>query len=303
MSHQNRRKPEADAGAAEPIGVLDPPVAFEPQAGKLRRPRPSAAMFVRALAAGLFGNCCVACGVDAGARGLCLGCLRFARRIEARVARCDGCAEELPGRKRGMRSLDADDAAGARPYATGRRFCERCAIDAPPWSRAISGAAYAPPWDAIELGLKFGGRLANAAALAGLIELGLRARRINLAGWTLLPVPLAPERLARRGYNQADRIARALAAATGARVDNGALSRRLDTPAVSALGRGARARVLAGAFELTPTAHARLAGRRVALVDDVMTTGATLREAARVIAARPRELCVLTALRTPPPES
>ncbi|WP_139826392.1 ComF family protein [Derxia lacustris] len=262
-----------------------------------RRPekRHSPGGFARELAAALFGNRCVACGAAAGARGLCAACLRSARRIERQRPRCLRCAEALDATAFHALPLD-----GAGPLP----ICAHCAAAPPPWSQAVVGAAYEPPWDRIELALKFGAALPNAPALASLIELALRARHADLAGWWLLPVPLAPARLATRGYNQADRIARALAAGTGARVDNGALLRRLDTPAIARLGRAARTRALTGAFALAPGAQQRLAGQRIALIDDVMTTGATLRAAALSLAPlRPGALCVLAALRTPPPDS
>ncbi|WP_051378870.1 ComF family protein [Derxia gummosa] len=305
--------------------AADPPaLARHASQLKLHSPR----MFMRTLAAAAFGNRCVACDDQAGAHGLCVPCLRFARRIERRIPRCAACAEEIrPGmptaRKRppGDFRANAADAAPdsptgipttagptALPHLAGPfsapPLCRRCAASVPPWDFALVGASYAPPWDAIDRGLKYGGQLAHAAPLALLIACAARARRIDLAGWVLLPIPLAPSRLAARGHNQARQIARMLADATGASVDNGALLRRRDTPAIATLGRAARVRAVADAFALAPGAHARLAGRRVALVDDVLTTGATLAEAARALAPlRLPVLAAIAALRTPPPDS
>jgi predicted amidophosphoribosyltransferase len=92
-------------------------------------------------------------------------------------------------------------------------------------------------------------------------------------------VPLAAARLRARGFNQSLEIARALAAATGCRLAPHAAERGRDTPAQLDLPFAERARNVRGAFRCT----APLAGAEVALVDDVMTTGATLAELAATL--------------------
>jgi ComF family protein len=99
----------------------------------------------------------------------------------------------------------------------------------------------------------------------------------------LLPVPLAPRRLAERGYNQAWELTRRVARTLRLRADASLLLRPVETAHQAELERVQRLANLRGAFMVDPRRRDALAGRRVALVDDVMTTGATAREAARTL--------------------
>jgi len=111
-------------------------------------------------------------------------------------------------------------------------------------------------------------------------------------------VPLAPQRLASRGFNQAWEIARPLARRLGVRADATLLTRRRDTAAQLTLDLPARQANLRDAFALARPM--RLDGLHIAVVDDVMTTGATLRAAAAVLKAHgARRVTALPALRTP----
>ncbi|UAK26353.1 hypothetical protein K8P63_09840 [Sphingomonas nostoxanthinifaciens] len=97
------------------------------------------------------------------------------------------------------------------------------------------------------------------------------------------PVPLHRRRLWSRGYNQAALIARALVREGGGEIAPDLLRRTRATPPLRGLGRSARARTVSGAFALDPAWRARVKGRRVVLVDDVYTTGATVKACARVL--------------------
>ena len=99
----------------------------------------------------------------------------------------------------------------------------------------------------------------------------------------IAPVPLHRWRLLHRRYNQAALLARELGRETGAAVIGDLLQRRRNTPSQGRLSAAQRRRNVAGAFSLTPRHLARVAGRRVLLVDDVMTTGATAAACATVL--------------------
>jgi ComF family protein len=110
----------------------------------------------------------------------------------------------------------------------------------------------------------------------------------------LVPVPLHPLRLRQRGYNQSALIA----LGTGRKIDARALERIRDTPPQAGLGAEQRRRNLAGAFRARAE---RVRGRRVILVDDVVTTGATVEAASReLLRAGAQSVDVLTLARAVP---
>jgi ComF family protein len=114
-----------------------------------------------------------------------------------------------------------------------------------------------------------------------------------------VPVPLHAARLRRRGFNLATALARQVAREVGAPVAHGSLARTRDTPSQTGLGRAARRANVRGAFRARP-----LDAATVWLVDDVVTTGATLEECARVLrAAGARKVVALCAARTPSREA
>ncbi len=134
---------------------------------------------------------------------------------------------------------------------------------------------------------------ATAAARALIREAAAAAPAPHL----VVPVPLHPRRLRARGFNPAAVLARAAARARGARCDPVALVRVRDTPSQTGLSRSARRANVRGAFRARP--RARIPAR-VWLVDDVVTTGSTLREAARALRrAGAREVVAVCAARTP----
>ena len=107
----------------------------------------------------------------------------------------------------------------------------------------------------------------------------------------VIPVPLHPRRLRERGFNPAGELARAVARERGARFAPASVERTRDTPSQTGLTRRERARNLAGAFRVICPPPAR-----IWLVDDVLTTGATLRSLARALRrAGAREICALAA--------
>ncbi|WP_439668506.1 ComF family protein [Cupriavidus necator] len=184
--------------------------------------------------------------------------------------------------------------------AQGRHFhCPACAASPPAYDQAHTLGDYASPQDQLVLALKFGHALPLAGWLAARLAAGLQGAWARQPAPDLLaPIPLSPQRLAARGFNQAWEIARPLARHLGLRADPVLLQRQRDTGSQRALDLAARQVNLRGAFRLARAA--RLDGMHVALVDDVMTSGATLHEAAGVLKAHgAARVSVIVALRTP----
>jgi ComF family protein len=104
----------------------------------------------------------------------------------------------------------------------------------------------------------------------------IAARLPELDGnWLVVPVPLHPWRLWRRGFNQSALLTREIARLRGKEVLVDALVRKKPTPTLGGLGRTARTRALSGAIAVNPRQAGKLRGANVVLVDDVMTSGAT----------------------------
>lgn len=127
---------------------------------------------------------------------------------------------------------------------------------------------------------KFGGQAGWAATFATLMRSAPWVEPALEDAELVLPMPLSRERLAERGFNQALVLARALAPR---KAEPGLLLRVRHTQAQSALDLKARLRNVQGAFAVEPLRHSALRGKRVALVDDVMTSGASLFAAAQVL--------------------
>jgi ComF family protein len=225
-----------------------------------------------ALASHLFGGSCYLCRGSAPAASLlCAACDLDLPRLAAPV--CPRCALASPEGE----------------------VCGRCLAHPPAYDATIAALSYSFPADVLVHALKYRGELALAPLFARLLAAeASRRERVDF----LVPVPLSARRLARRGYNQATEIARPLAAVLDVTLAPRLCERSRDTPAQSELPWAARARNVRGAFRC-PSA---LEGATVAVLDDVMTTGATLQETAlalkRAGAARVVNWVVA---RTPPP--
>ncbi|MFO1273840.1 MAG: ComF family protein [Rubrivivax sp.] len=174
--------------------------------------------------------------------------------------------------------------ACALPVPAGVERCGECLRDPPPFEHTVCAADYGFPWDRLVSAFKFDAQVDLAGPLAGRLAAAVRAAGRPLPD-LVLPVPLAPRRLAERGYNQAWELARRVARDLGLPAQADALARPLETAHQADLPRAERMRNLRAAFVVEPRARGRLAARRVALVDDVLTTGATAREATRALLA------------------
>lgn len=175
--------------------------------------------------------------------------------------------------------------------------CAACLREPLPLSAVHAAVDYQPPWDALLQALKFRHSLGLAPALAALIADGAPAAPPEAL---LLPVPLHPRRLRERGYNQSQLLAEALGAQRGLPVERRLLERIADTPAQAQLTRRQRLANLRHAFALRGPAPPR----PCVLIDDVMTTGATLATLATLLLAAgvPRVDAWVVA-RTPEPET
>ena len=156
--------------------------------------------------------------------------------------------------------------------------CGDCLRDPPGFDRTVCAVDYAFPWDHLIREFKFHDQIDLAGPLARRLVAALRAQGDRAVQW-VLPVPMTNQRLRERGYDQAWELARRVARALELPARADALVRTLDTVHQTELGRAARQRNLRAAFFVPGPQRAALRNTRVALVDDVMTTGATLREA------------------------
>jgi ComF family protein len=160
--------------------------------------------------------------------------------------------------------------------------CGACLRDPPPFERCVCACDCAFPWDQLITAFKFQGHVELAAPLAQCMLQALHDAHADMPD-LLIPVPLAPGRLAERGYNQSWELAHRL----GRAVHRPAASTLLERPGDGAhqadLPLAQRLTNLRGAFVMLPAQRARLRQRHVALVDDVMSSGATLREAASTL--------------------
>jgi len=181
---------------------------------------------------------------------------------------CGPCRDELP-------SLPRTCPVCAMPSSLGE-ICGTCLRHPPQFDMTVAVWRYAYPVDRLVQALKFHGRLALASFFAD--ELACLVERADVAD-IVMPMPLHPSRLTERGFNQAAEIARHLAGKPGTRLAFRGASRVRRTLPQANLPLDERARNVRGAFACALD----LTGARVAVVDDVMTTGATLGELAKAL--------------------
>jgi ComF family protein len=169
----------------------------------------------------------------------------------------------------------------SRAYAGSMLLCPTCLDQPPPWREARAALIYDEAARRLILPFKHADRQENAAILAAHMA---RAGAALLAqADVLVPVPLHRGRLTARGFNQSALLAHALSRRTGVARLPDALVRTRATPSLGALSAVKRAEALDGAIAVRPRRAAAIAGRRVLLIDDVMTSGATAAACARAL--------------------
>ncbi|WP_415552056.1 double zinc ribbon domain-containing protein [Komagataeibacter rhaeticus] len=214
----------------------------------------------------LFPPRCAGCGADvAQAAHLCATCVSRLHLITAPFCHC--CAMPFTSRAAGGPDLT----------------CVACRENPPPWREARAAMVYDDTPRTLILPLKYADRTENAALLARYMA-GAASGLIG-PDCVLVPVPLHRLRLFSRRYNQAALLARALGRLTGAAVIIDGLERPRATRPLEGLGRAARHARMHGAVGVRAHRQAAIQGRHMIVVDDVMTTGATLAACTRALLA------------------
>jgi len=208
--------------------------------------------------------------LDAARRALPQRCELCAAASGAELI-CRGCHSSLP-------RVGPACPVCALPTANGE-VCGHCLVDPPPFVATIAAFAYAFPVDRLLHAFKYHGRLALAEWAAGAILDQRERQRGAHPPDRLVALPLAPERQRERGYNQAFEIARAIGERLRVPLVRKGMHRVRASPPQVTLPWSERAQNVRDAF----ACELDLAGMSVAVVDDVMTTGASLAEFARTL--------------------
>lgn len=221
-------------------------------------------MGLQALLHLLYPPQCITCGVRVTSDfGLCGECWRQTPFISGLV--CQHCGVSLPG----------EDDGGA--------LCDDCLSTARPWSAGRAAVMYKDNGRKLVLALKHGDRLDLARPAAE--WMAKAAAPILRPGMLVAPIPLHWLRLVKRRYNQAALLSARVARLTGLDHCPDLLQRRHSTGSQDGLTKNARFVNMSGALTLHPRHAARVAGRHILLVDDVMTSGATLAAGAEACVA------------------
>ncbi len=220
---------------------------------------------------------CLACPEPTDApHGLCSACWRDTHFIAD--AACDKCGAPLIGE------------AGAGD------LCERCTSHPPAWDRGAAAIVYSGAGRRVVLAFKHGDRLDMVGPLAA--WMAAPGRDLLATADLIAPVPLHWRRLIKRRYNQSAELARRLSRVSGVPLAADLLTRTRATVPQEKMTRESRAANQAGAFAVNPRRVDAVAGKTVLVIDDVLTSGATLSSCAEALrAAGARRVNVLTLAR------
>ncbi|GKY86431.1 ComF family protein [Sinisalibacter aestuarii] len=222
---------------------------------------------------------CVSCGEPiADDHGLCGKCWAETPFITGHV--CDACGAPLPGESDGAADL-----------------CDDCIATARPWSRGRAALIYTGNGRRMVLQIKLSDRLDLVPPAAG--WMARAGRELISPDMLVVPIPAHWMRIFARRYNQAAELARALGRKTGLDVAPTALIRPRRTEKQEGMGREGRFANMHDAIRPHPKRGTVLRGRRVLLVDDVMTSGATFAAASEACyAAGAKDVLTLALART-----
>ncbi|MEM6617750.1 MAG: ComF family protein [Pseudomonadota bacterium] len=200
---------------------------------------------------------CLACGEEVlNDAALCPGCWPDAHFVSGTA--CESCGVPVPATRENG----------------GPNICESCHLDPPPWAKGRAVALYDGPVRRMVMALKHGDRLDLVPKMAGWMSAA--GDDLITPATVLAPVPLHWTRLLRRRYNQAALLAAQVAHMTGGRHVPDLLQRTRATGQQRDMDRSERFQNQRTAIRPHPGRHRLLAGAQVLIVDDVMTTGATL---------------------------
>lgn len=169
------------------------------------------------------------------------------------------------------------------------QVCGACLANPPRYNRARAALVYGDVSRELVLGLKYQGRRDGLTTLSA--WMAAAGKQLLDEADLIVPVPLHYFRLVRRGFNQSGWLAGALARSSGVRLSVDALARTRATPIQGGLSADGRRRNVQGAFRVRRTRTRLVSGKRVLLVDDVLTTGATA-EACALALNRAGAVCV-----------
>ncbi|MCD1624947.1 MAG: double zinc ribbon domain-containing protein [Paracoccaceae bacterium] len=205
----------------------------------------------------IYPPACLSCGgLVETELGLCAACWRETGFIGGLV--CDLCGTPLPGQEASQDMVHCDD----------------CMTIARPWTRGRAALLYKGTGRKLVLALKHGDRQDIVVPAAG--WMAQAARPILKSGMLIAPVPLHWTRMLNRRYNQSALLSSRLARNTGLDHCPDLLVRKKHTASLDGAGRDARFRMLNAAITVAPSRRQKLHGRSILIVDDVMTSGATL---------------------------
>lgn len=199
---------------------------------------------------------CVLCGLPSESICICGPCKRDLPRVGSQCRQC-----------------------GLPLSASPDQVCGQCLQQPPPFYRTVSPLYYRFPADQLVRALKFHRQLAEGRVLSHVLCDFVSAQRIKLPD-RLIPVPLHPVKLIKRGFNQAYELSSFASRTLGIPQNVTGLRRKRNTRAQSGLSRQQRLSNVRGAFYWHGRDHP---GHHVAIIDDVMTTGTTVSECARVL--------------------